>query len=155
MRIFLAYPFTQLLVPESGLVEPRATSFLLTAVEELTRRGHSVFSAHRREAFGKELMAPDVATFLDYEEMCKADYVVAFPGNKLISGGVHIELGWAAAMRKPIAMFLAHTQSYSPLVTGLHKITEVKYIFFHEDGDDVLVTRVVAEIDRVMEATRV
>jgi hypothetical protein len=64
-----------------------------------------VFLAHYREKWGKDLMCADECTMDDYREMKLSDYDIAFPG-KPISGGVHIELGWASSMKKNILLML-------------------------------------------------
>ncbi|MGN7382681.1 Nucleoside 2-deoxyribosyltransferase [Chlamydia abortus] len=146
MRIFLAYPFTQLL-REDGLLEGKATSFLNQAIDALTANGYSVFSAQKREAFGLELMTPEVATKLDFIEMQKADLVVAFPGWFPISGGVHVELGWASALSRPLILFLHKEQEYSPLVMGLGTVTQVKEVRFGNEDLDRLVSMITNEVE--------
>ena len=78
-----------------------------------------VFLAHYREKWGKDLMCADECTMDDYREMKLSDYVIAFPG-KPISGGVHIELGWASSMKKNILLMLDKEEKYSPLVHQPH-----------------------------------
>ncbi|MBU7315050.1 MULTISPECIES: nucleoside 2-deoxyribosyltransferase [Paenibacillus] len=147
MRIFLAYPFTKLLDADGNFHES-AKHFITNAVKRLEERGHSVFSAQVREVFGEELMEPDLATRLDYQEMGNADLVVAFPGWAPISGGVHVELGWASAKGKPILLFLHEDESYTPMVTGLGMVTQVKPILFGDADMDRLVDQILEEVDQ-------
>lgn len=64
--------------------------------------------------------------------MNESDVILAFPGNP-ISGGVHIELGWASALHKKIYIFLEKTANYSPLITGLKTVTDVELVEITED----------------------
>ncbi|WP_240420359.1 nucleoside 2-deoxyribosyltransferase [Paenibacillus periandrae] len=145
MRIFLAFPFTKLLT-EDNIFDENMKDFLVNTINALTNKGHSVFSAQLREEFGDKLMTPDVATNLDHMEMCKADLVVAFPGWKPISGGVHVELGWASSMKKPIIAFLHDDQEYTPMITGLHKVTNVEYVHFNDKSINELTSMVVDNV---------
>lgn len=154
MRVFLAYPFTQLLNPETGLIDEKNTDFLNNTINQIEELGHSVFSAQFREKFGAELMAPDPATFEDFNEMKGADLAVAFPGQFPISGGVHVELGWGSAFGKPFILFLHKDESYSPMVEGLHTVTPVKYVRFGDESQAELTQKIVDEIKAFAE-TRV
>jgi hypothetical protein len=147
MKVFLAYPFTQLLNPVTGLVDEDTILFLTEIVDELTMLGYEVFSAQKREAFGKELMGADIATKLDLEEMRKADLVIAFPGWNPVSGGVHVELGWASALGKTILIFLHEQETYSPMVEGMPYITNAKLIPFSRPNSRELIKKVVAEVN--------
>ncbi|MCL6449896.1 MAG: nucleoside 2-deoxyribosyltransferase [Acetobacteraceae bacterium] len=92
----------------------------------LEEAGCTVFLAHEREEWGANLMVPEVCTLLDLEEMGRADVVVAVPGQ---SGGVHMELGWASVLRKPIILLLDPKQRYSPLVLGLSSVALVETLW--------------------------
>ncbi len=77
-------------------------------------------------------MTADECTLDDFKEMNESDVILAFPGNP-ISGGVHIELGWASALHKKIYIFLEKTANYSPLITGLKTVTDVELVEITED----------------------
>lgn len=127
MKIFMAFPFTQLCDARTGILQERYIEFLNNLRNDLLCLGHSVFLAHYREGWGKEVMEPKECTPADYEEMKNTDLVISFPGSP-ISGGVHIELGWASAMSKKILLLLNENQLYSPLVLGLHTICDTEVI---------------------------
>ena len=97
MKFFLAYSFSALIDDKTGLVDEKNKQFLENMRNSIIKRKETVFLAHFRENWGKELMAADECTFDDFKEMNESDIVIAFPGNP-ISGGVHIELGWASAL---------------------------------------------------------
>lgn len=127
MRIFLGAPFTNYLNGTEFNRELKQT--IETIITSLEKKGHTVRSAHIREKFGQELMKPEVCTSLDFEEIQKCDLFIAIPSNPP-SGGVHIELGWASAIKKEIILCIKKTGKYSPLVQGLHKISNSKTIIF-------------------------
>lgn len=104
-----------------------------------------IFLAHFREKWGKELMTADECTFDDFKEMKESDVVLAFPGNP-ISGGVHIELGWASALNKKIYLFLEKNASYSPLIEGMKTITDVRIVELPENYTIETVLNAVEEI---------
>ena len=133
MNIFLAFPFTQLIDKKSNRLNTKTVKFLEDLRNQLIDNGHTVFLAHYREKWGKELMTPEECTADDYREMIKADIVIAFPGFP-ISGGVHIELGWASALKKSILIFLEKDKEYSPLLTALYTISNT-HIYQYEKMD--------------------
>ena len=124
VRVFLAAPFTQLIEEDSGSVGEAWRDHLNAISDRLRGRGHSVFLAHQREAWGEKLMTPDVCTPLDYQEMVNADVVCAVIGSPP-SHGVHIELGWASAMQKPVLLVLQPGVRYTPLLHGIAELTRV------------------------------
>lgn len=137
MKIFIACPITKRLAPVAGggepLLEPGLRSLLEALEEALLREGHQVFIAARREEFGRRLFPPELCTPLDFLEMQTADIVVAFPEE---SYGVHIELGWASALNKPIVLLKRKSDALrTPLSAGLGTIGRVQII---ETADDLL-----------------
>ncbi|MGW5735273.1 MULTISPECIES: hypothetical protein [Streptomyces] len=127
--LFLAGPFLQLLDPATGEMPPGTRAPFAALIEHFERQGFSVHNAHRREAWGAELMAPAECTPLDQEEIRKADVFVGFPGLPA-SPGTHIEMGWASAFDKPIVLLLEEGQEYAFLVRGLHAVATVEYVVF-------------------------
>jgi hypothetical protein len=127
MRIFLAFPFTQHLKrggDGTWHFDAHVQAFLLRIEAALCSAGHSVFLSHRRESFGANLWAPDRAAVFDFLEMQRANCVVAFPGT---SYGVHIEIGWASAMNKPVILVAEESES-TPLLTGLGYGADVRVV---------------------------
>lgn len=131
MKYFIAYPFTKIIDTDTGLVKQCDFCFLANLRDCLLRNHHDVFLAHFRENWGKDLMTDSECTVDDYKEMTESDAVISFPGNP-ISGGVHIEMGWASILKKKIYMFLEEGAHYSPLITGLGEITDVTYIYYNK-----------------------
>ncbi|MFI6087916.1 nucleoside 2-deoxyribosyltransferase [Streptomyces sp. NPDC051218] len=129
--LFLAGPFLQLLDPATGEMPSRTRAPFASLIEHFEGHGFSVHNAHRREAWGAELMAPAQCTPLDQEEIRKADVFVAFPGLPA-SPGTHIEMGWASAFGKPIVLLLEEGKEYAFLVRGLHAVATVEYVVFSD-----------------------
>jgi nucleoside 2-deoxyribosyltransferase len=123
-RVFLAAPFSQFLDPHTGTVGAAVRTSIDALRRALEAEGHSVFLAHERESWGAALMPPEECTPLDFAEMHAADIVCAHLGSPP-SHGVHIELGWASALGKPIVLLLSPGQTHSPLVYGLETVTAV------------------------------
>jgi hypothetical protein len=126
MHAFMAAPFTGHFDGVQNLVDHGLARYLITMAAELERAGHSVFSAHRREQFGRDLWPPNLCTPFDRVEMQLADCVVAFPGR---SYGVHVELGWASALLKPILIVTEEPAAWqTPLVEGLSTLSRCEVL---------------------------
>ncbi|MFF4583319.1 nucleoside 2-deoxyribosyltransferase [Streptomyces sp. NPDC001373] len=125
--IFLAGPFIQLLDPKTGEMPAGARAPFDVLIKHFEAQGLSVHNAHRREAWGAELMRPEQCTKLDQDEIRKADVFVALPGHPA-SPGTHIEIGWASAFDKPIVLLLERDREYTFLVQGLHTVASVEYV---------------------------
>ena len=129
MNVFLAAPFTRYLVrDEDGVfkLDPHLRDLLLRLESALAAAGHSVFLAHRREEFGEKLWTGHRCTAFDLLEMQRADCVVALPEG---SYGVHVELGWATAMGKPVVLILDESAEItSPLLQGLECVNETRIV---------------------------
>ena len=99
--------------------------------------GYDILSAHRYENYG-EMNVTDREKWVtqrDYNWMKECDYYVAVlpegpDGKPIRTDGTHIELGWAAAMEKPIVIVRSPepTMQYSFLVAGLDAVADVQYI---------------------------
>ena len=137
MKVFLAFPFSNIINEKDSMVENKYKNFLETCREMIIKKKLDLFLAHYREKWGKKLMTAEECTPLDLEEMKESDLVFAFPGAP-ISGGVHIELGWASALGKKIVLFLNTDETYSPLIMGLNQIAETKIVYYKDIQDDII-----------------
>jgi phosphoglycolate phosphatase-like HAD superfamily hydrolase/nucleoside 2-deoxyribosyltransferase len=131
-RVFLAGPFKNVMDPVTGLLSRDMRDRLETVIGLLESKRFAVHCAHRREAWGANMMTPAECTQIDYEEISGADVLLAFPGAPA-SPGTHVELGWASAMKKHIVLLLEHSKEYAFLVRGLDRITDVTTIIFEDD----------------------
>lgn len=126
MYIFYAFPFAQLCDPKDGQVRKEYRQFFNDLKEIANKNGHTYFLAHEREDWGAEFKGPEECVPNDYEGVVKSDLMIVVPGDP-ISGGVHVEMGWASANRKNMHIFLEKDKKYSPVVLGLKSLTNVTY----------------------------
>lgn len=126
MRVFISCPFTGLCETENYVVKKEYQGFFEKLMDGITNRGHEYYLAIKRENWGIDHKGPDECTMSDYEGVKDSDLLIVIPGNP-ISGGVHIELGWASALRKDIHILLENNFTYSPVVMGLKSLTNTKY----------------------------
>lgn len=132
-KVFLAFPFSNIMDENKRVIE-KYEMFLKESRNEIIARGCEVFLAHYREEWGKGLMTAEQCTPLDLMEMESTALVLAFPGSP-ISGGVHIELGWASAKGKKIVLFLKNGEEYSPLIHGMNQVTDTEIIYYDDITD--------------------
>jgi nucleoside 2-deoxyribosyltransferase len=126
-RIFLAGPFKALVDKKTKTMNAVDIALFMTIIVYFENKGWTVHCAHRREKWGKEFMTPRECTSIDFSEIKKCDYFVAFPGSPA-SPGTHVELGWASALGKPIILLLEKQKEYAFLVQGLDEISPVTTI---------------------------
>jgi len=121
MKVFIAAPITSALLDtgpnNEKRLDPDLANFLCRLEKLIVNSGHEVFMAHRVEQFGASVRPPHICTPLDFLAIKDADCLVAFPQ---LSYGVHMELGWATALRKPIILIREEGGHVgSPLLNGL------------------------------------
>ncbi|WP_195694571.1 hypothetical protein [Priestia megaterium] len=134
MKIFLGTPITPILNSENifSIENKKNLSNLINSLRKI-EGVDTVFCAIEREKWGEELLSGDVCTKLDYEEMIDTDIFIAIPNQ---SHGVHIEIGWASALKKKIIVLVNENFGIkTPLIEGLDKLTDTHIIRFKEDSD--------------------
>lgn len=147
MDIYMAFPFLPLLNPQTGLLDQQVEDLLRGLIAELEQSGNRVFCAHLVEDFGRESSEPEAVALRDFEAVRRADLIVAFPWWKTYSCGVHVELGVAATLNKPMVIFLDSQQSYSSMVTGLGAIANVRFITVDDWSPEKLIPRTAREVE--------
>lgn len=120
--IFIACPISKYLT-ETGM-DKEFENFIKKVYSVCKEYTSKVFLALKREEYGKARMDDHVCTPLDYQEMEKADLIIAIPED---SQGVAVELGWASAMNKQVFLILNKNYNISPLITALHTVTNAEY----------------------------
>jgi len=107
-------------------------------IQSLEATGHKVYSALRLyEWENGNFASPRDAVQTDWHEVNEADHVVACPviGGQA-SKGVHLEIGWATALKKPVTVLVhgARTEQ-TVMVTGLRGVSDfaVRLLFYQED----------------------
>lgn len=137
MKVFFAIPYSQL-CDEKYEVKKEYRIFLEKLINETKKIGYDYFLAHERENWGKEYSSAEESIQIDFNTIKNSDLVCVIPGVPN-SGGVHVEIGWASANKRKMRIFLKKDYPYSPMVTGVHKLTDAKYYYYDEDfGEDLL-----------------
>lgn len=130
-------PFTADIDGKTSTLISEKQELLEGIIRRLEQRGYDVFSAHRREAWGKSVMPAHECTPLDYSGVRDADLVVAIPGDPA-SGGTHIEMGWSTAHGRELIVLLEKRGTYSPLVHGLGAAFKDVHYIRYESAEDCL-----------------
>ena len=147
MKVFLAIPYSQL-CDESYEVKAEYKEFFTKLTNELKKINCDYFLAHEREKWGKTYSSAEESTSIDFETIKSVDLVCAIPGVPS-SGGVHVEMGWASANKRKMIIFLKNGYSYSPMVTGIHCLTEANYVYCNQDYSDELIELIMNSIKNV------
>jgi len=144
MKVFLAMPYSQL-CDEKYEIKTVYKIFFTKLTDELKKINCEYFLAHEREKWGKTYSSAEESTVIDFETIKNVDLVCVIPGVPN-SGGVHVEIGWASANKKPLKIFLEKDYPYSPMVTGIHMLTSTDYIYYDVDYSEELVEIIINEI---------
>ncbi|MFV2195478.1 nucleoside 2-deoxyribosyltransferase [Nocardiopsis sp. LOL_012] len=141
-HVFLAAPYTQWLDPSTRLVRADLRNRLNRLRRGLIEAGAHVFSAHHNERWGAEWLPAEECTTADFRAMRVADAVCAVVGYPA-SGGGAVELGWASALGKPVLAVMDDGEDCTPLISGLHTITDVTYLEADAYWSDTFVESVI------------
>ncbi len=146
MLVFLATPYSQL-CDEEYKVKKEYKEFFEKLTKEIKKLGVDYFLAVERENYGKEYTSDKESTKIDFETIKKCDLMCVIPGVPA-SGGVHVELGWASANNKDIEIFLNENNNYSPMVTGLSEISNVKYNYYNKEYSNEVIELICKSIKK-------
>lgn len=130
MKVFISCPFTGLCKNNKYEIKDEYKTFFNKLVENLEEKGCEYYLAIKRENWGLNHKGPEECTRSDFEGVKSSDVLIVIPGNKNsngISGGVHVELGWASAMKKKMHILVEDGFEYSPVLMGLNTLTETHY----------------------------
>ncbi len=98
--------------------------FLESVDDFLIKRGFETCLPHRDEGlWGETYILPEDIAKICFRRIRDCDIVLCFPGT---SRGVHIEVGYAAALHKEIVVLLLEGERESTLLRGLDKVTAFK-----------------------------
>ena len=155
MKVFISCPFTGLCSENKYEVKDEYKEFFDKLINIITEKGMDYYLAIKRENWGIDHKGPQECTLSDFNGVKDSDALIVIPGNresKGISGGVHVELGWASALNKDMYILLEDNFNYSPVVHGLDALTNVKYYtcndFLNEDMLNAI-NRILDEIKEV------
>ena len=146
MKVFLAMPYSQLCDQKYEL-KKEYKKFFTKLIKELKILKIEYFLAHEREKWGKLYTSAEESTVIDYETIKNVDLVCVIPGVPN-SGGVHVEVGWASANKRKMKIFLKKDYPYSPMITGIHCLTDTDYIYYNDDYSDELIELIINEIKK-------
>lgn len=149
MKVFFAIPYSQL-CDEKYEVKKEYRIFLERLINETKKLGCDYFLAHEREDWGKKYSSAEESTQIDFNTIKSSDLICIIPGVPN-SGGVHVEVGWASANKKKIRIFLKKDYHYSPMITGIHKLTDTKYYYYDNDFDESLLNSIINCIKKELE----
>ena len=120
--MFLGGPITHLV--QKGSPNNQYKNLFLEVFSELSKHAH-VNSAHIEEDFGNNIFTPTEIAQRDLKWIDKAHILLfVFPRCletelPLRTDGTFIELGYAAAKKKPTAVFMSEINNHSLLTQGL------------------------------------
>ncbi|MFI6347331.1 nucleoside 2-deoxyribosyltransferase [Streptomyces sp. NPDC050560] len=142
IKVFVGGPI-QYAIEEGSFYSPlhRTLHGIIGALQEA---GGTVFSAHVAEKFGIDtpLFSPQQVSVRDFGWMRRCDvFVPVLPvrdGDLLRTDGTHVEMGWASALGKPIALVTRQplASGASHLLRGLPEIADVSLFDDIEVAED-------------------
>ena len=135
--IFLCAPYTFTIDSKTNLINETYKAWLQKIIDYLQQKVDILYNSHTREEWGVKLSSPKEAVSIDFAEIRIADCIIAYIGNPR-SIGVSVELGFAAAHKKPIFILNEKDDEVPYFVQGLEAYTNVKLINF-EDLNDLFI----------------
>jgi len=144
MKVFIAMPYSQL-CDENYILKEQYKNFCEKLTKNISELGWDYFLAHEREKWGKNYSSADESTIIDYNTIKDSNLIVVIPGIPN-SGGVHVEIGWASSNKKKMNIFLKKDATYSPMVLGIHCLTDVNYYYYDKEYSDELIYLIVNSI---------
>lgn len=125
-KVYISAPFRLFATNEKnrfyGVLHDREYKEFLEKVDfKLRKFGFETCLPHRDEGqWGQVYILPEDVAEICFKHIQSSDLVIVFPGK---SRGVHIEVGYAAALGKKIMVFLSANERESTLLRGLNKVT--------------------------------
>jgi nucleoside 2-deoxyribosyltransferase len=132
--IFLCAPFTSFISNTSSLIDETYKKWLMQIINYFQRKTNILYNSHIREKWGAEILNPKDALYIDFSEIKITDLVVAYIGDPP-SSGVLMELGFAAALNKPIIIFTEDNKLIPYFTRGLDGWTDANVIYFNDLND--------------------
>lgn len=149
MYVFLASPFSQFCEGDEDIII-KDRWFFEEIIKNLKNNNIDYFCSQEREAWGEKYISPDESINEDVNGIKKCDLFIGIPGNP-ISGGVHVEIGWASMLNKKIILFLDKNTEYSPMILGLPSLFSCDLIYYDELLSMETVKLIVDEIKKEKE----
>jgi len=137
-KIYIAAPFRAFATDEEdrfyGVMNDSGYQAFLEKVDgKLKGWGYNTCLPHRDEGqWGELYILPEDIAEICFKHIESSSLVIVFPGK---SRGVHIEIGYAAALRKKMIVFLRQGETESTLLRGLGRVTEYRCLRYSSEED--------------------
>ena len=139
MKVYIAAPFssmTEKTNDERLYGELKNVNYIrfLERIENVAKEcGHETYLPHRDlNNWGRTYIEPPETVKGCYVAVASCDVFVAYPGK---SRGVHVEVGWASALKKPILLLLGPEDDSSLITLGLNSVSRTELIKFRDIED--------------------
>lgn len=135
-KIYIAAPFRAFATEEEnrfyGVMNNDGYQAFLEEVDRRLRGwGYRTCLPHRDEGeWGENYILPEDIAEICFRHIEESSLVIVFPGK---SRGVHMEIGYAAALRKKIIVFLRKAEIESTLLRGLGRVTEYECVRYDSE----------------------
>lgn len=153
MKVFISCPFTGLCSEEKYEIKEEYRAFFEKLTSMLREKGYDYYLAIERENWGVNHKGPEECTLSDFNGVKSSDFLIVIPGNKIskgISGGVHVELGWASSLGKKMHILIEENFEYSPVLLGLNCLSSTQY----HVCNDFLNNEMLLQIENILESEK-
>lgn len=137
-KIYIAAPFRAFATDEEdrfyGIMNDSGYQAFLEKVDgKLKGWGYHTCLPHRDEGdWGELYILPEDIAEICFRHIESSSMVIVFPGK---SRGVHIEIGYAAALRKKMIVFLPEGETESTLLRGLGRVTDYRCLRYSSEEE--------------------
>lgn len=131
-QVYIAAPFDSMSVDRGdkayGVIVDQAYIAFLESIEAVFQKcGFSTVLPHKVNDWGRVYIEPAEMGKIDFELIASSKLLVAYPQD---SRGVHVEIGYAAGLGKPVIVLLGKEEQESPMISGLSHVTQATFIRF-------------------------
>ena len=137
-KVYISAPFRFFATNEEnrfyGVIDDEGYKQFLEKVDsKLKELGYETCLPHRDEGkWGEKYILPEDVAEICFKHIESSGLVIVFPSK---SRGVHMEVGYAAALRKKIMVFLAEEEGESTLLRGLDKVTDFRCLRYKSQDE--------------------
>ena len=137
-KVYISAPFRFFATNEEnrfyGVLHDREYKQFLEKVDfKLRELGFETCLPHRDEGqWGQVYILPEDVAEICFKHIQASDIIIVFPGK---SRGVHIEVGYAAALGRKIIVFLSKNEKESTLLRGLFRVTDFLCVRYKSRGE--------------------
>jgi nucleoside 2-deoxyribosyltransferase len=138
LRVYIAAPFrrhtNEMEGRQYGQITDSELIYFFERIEKvILDSGFETCLPHRdKGSWGKRYIQPADVAKMCFDSISDCDIVVVLAER---SRGVHIEIGFAAAAKKPLLIFLKEGEVESGFYAGLDKQTKTKLVRYKDEKD--------------------